>query len=68
MNSKPIALLTAATLGAAACIGDEKYHIEQRQFEPEPETTRAIWVSTFSGSQATLNYSGSRITTKMGPY
>jgi hypothetical protein len=34
----PVVLLAAATLGAAACLGDEKYHVEQRQFAPEAPT------------------------------
>jgi hypothetical protein len=54
------------TLGAAACLGDEKYHVERGQFAPEPQLSRAEWISSLSGTRATLNYSGNWITTKLG--
>lgn len=63
MKPKTVAILTAAFVGTAACVGDEKYHIEQRQFEPEPQLSRAEWISALSGTHATLNYSSNWITT-----
>jgi|GraSoiStandDraft_35_1057300.scaffolds.fasta_scaffold1880266_1 hypothetical protein len=61
---KPVVLLAAATLGAAACLGDEKYHIEMHQFESEPQMSRAVWVSTLTAMPVMLSYSGNWFTTK----
>ncbi len=47
-------LLVAAAVGAAACFGDEHWHVEQRQYMPEPNLTREILLSTFSGTSPTL--------------
>jgi hypothetical protein len=62
MKPNPVVLLTAVTLGAAACLGDEKYHIEQRQFETEPQMSRAVWVATATAQP--VIYSGNWITTR----
>jgi hypothetical protein len=47
-------LLVAGAVGAASCFGDERQHIEQRQYQPEPNLTRDILLSTLSGTSPTL--------------
>ena len=41
MTAKPTDRKSGASLGAAARVGDEKYYVEQREFENEPRLRRA---------------------------
>jgi len=40
------AIVLAASVGAASCLGREDRHIEQRQYTPEPTLTTEVWIST----------------------
>jgi hypothetical protein len=47
-------LLVATAVGATACFGDEQWHVEQRQYQPDSTLTREIMLSTLSGTRPTL--------------
>jgi hypothetical protein len=48
----------AVIFGWTSCLGGEQKHIEQSQYQPEPELTRPVLISTFSGSSPTLTNPG----------
>jgi len=48
-------LLVAAAVGSAACFGDEQWHVEQRQYVPEPNLSFTISTSTLSGTAPSLS-------------
>lgn len=47
-------LLVAAAVGGAACLGDQRWHVEQRLYTPEPTLTFTISLSTRSGTAPSL--------------